>query len=180
MSEKAAYRPEIGARVRVRGSDEPWEVKRRPHVGGYVVGPAGGGTLRRIVSAGDLEPWIDEAPTEEAPPFTAEEIEEALGAPVRAPEWVVEVIDQLLAEWRASWSKQPAPLRGIELAANLAAVVVSAWVLTADPARLAELAADPDRDPRPQAIGALVGVVLPVALQQQQEPEPRTPQRRSE
>jgi hypothetical protein len=167
MSDKP-YRPELDERVRLRESEDAWIVLRRPVTGGYVVGPADGGSMRRIVASTDIEPWQTHAP-DDAPPFSREEIEAALGGPPRVPPpWVMQVIDDLVAEWRAAWERQPAMLRGIELAANLASRLAARWVLAADPDLLAELLGEEDEDPRPLAIGTLAGVVLPVALQQVQ------------
>jgi len=167
MSDKP-YRPEVDDRVRLRGSDDEWIVLRRPVTGGYVVGPADGGSMRRIVASTDIEPWQQ---ADDAPPFSREEIEAALGGPPRLPPpWVMQVIDDLVAEWRAAWESQPTMLRGIELAANLASRCAARWTLAADPALLAELVGEQDEDLRPLAIGTLAGVVLPVALQQVQPP----------
>ena len=83
------------------------------------------------------------------------------------PRWVFGVIAELVDAWRVTWEQQPPELRSVSLAANIAAIVVATWALAAEPAQLRELAADPTRDPRPQAIGALVGVVLPCALEEE-------------
>lgn len=175
MSEKT-YRPEGHDRVRVRGSEEPWVVLKASPVGGYILGAADGGSMRRIVAGSDCEPWSDAPAVADAPRFSREQIETALGGKPRpAPRWAMQVLDELLGEWRAAWDLQPEPLRGIELAANLAATVAAGWVLTADPVRVAELAVDLHSDPRPQAIGTLAGVVLPCGLRQlQQEQQQRT------
>ncbi|MDC0719947.1 hypothetical protein [Nannocystis bainbridge] len=172
MSEKP-FAPGEGQAVRLGG--KKWVVGKRNPTGGFVIRPAAGDGPPRIAAAKEMAAWTDDA-VDDAPQFSPQEIEAALGRPVRLPpEWVTQVIDDLLAEWRAAWAAQPVMLRGIELGANLAAAIAARWVLEADPARLAELAGEEyeREDPRPLAIGILTGVVLPVGLQQvQREPEP--------
>ena len=162
------YRPAVTDQVRVRGSDEKWVVLKAPQVGGFVVGPADGGSMRRLVSASECELWSD-APAEAPWPSSAE-IEAAIGGKPRpAPRWAGQVLDELLADWRAAWDQQPEVLHGVELAASLAALVSARWVLAADPDLVAELAVDLHSDARPQAIATLAGVVLPFGLKQLQQ-----------
>lgn len=172
------YRPEVDDRVRVRGSDKEWIVLTKPKAAApYVVGPADGGTGRRLVTASECEPWTDaHTPAEEAPRFSPAEIEAALGKPRAAPTWVEPVLDELVGDWLTEWERQPAVLHGVELAASLAALVASRWVLLdADAERIAELAACARSDPRPQAIATLAGVVLPLGLQRLQEQQEQQP-----
>lgn len=146
-----------GDRVKVRGREGPWVVRSTLRLGGLVVAPEGDDKIRQHVARGDCEPWTEAGP---------EAVPDGMSLGQTPPPWLGEVVPELLGAWDQLWQKMPPQVRALEVAANLAATVVSDWVLNrATAEQLLDLAPESGLDPRPQAIGALVGVVFPVAWQ---------------